>query len=214
MPSRRGILLLILLFLGLNFGVHHFLGRPEPPVGWKVERWEAGFGSWGAGGFGVAYDIAMPREYALTQKCGIAWITGDDEDSPEDFRVKLSFAPTSEAQESEFAEYMNSDAAHAAYYLGRTAADIAVGAPAPFAVGALRFQRRDLILPRANIDRGSETAPARGFYLAGERLAIVADLQGEASAEVNERIVGSLRRVRGVGFTDLLIGAIPNLLGC
>ena len=210
MLSRRSVLLLILLLLGLDFGAGRLSGRPRPPAGWEVERWEAGFGSWANGGFGVAYDIALPRGYTLAQKCGTAWVNGDDPDAPEDFRIKLMFAPARAVQEAEFAEFMKSDAADAARDLGRTAADIAVSNPAPFAVGALNFRRRDLTLPVA----GSETAPARGFYLVGESLAIFADLQRASDAGINERIVGSLHRARGVGLTDLLMGAIPNLLGC
>jgi len=213
MLSRRNFLLLILLLLGVDFGVGRFL-RPAPPPGWRIEHWEAGFGSWANGGFGVAYDVAVPPEYSLTQKCGAAWIAGGDDDAPEDYRVKLSFAPTPAAQRSQFAEYMKSDAPRTASDLGRSAADIELGDPAPFNAGALGFSRRELLLRGARFDNPPRTATARGFYLTGEKLAIVADLQSGSAAAINERIVRSLRRSRGVGLTELLLGALPNLFGC
>jgi hypothetical protein len=215
MFTRRNVLLLILVLLGLDFGFSRY-SRPAAPEGWKVERWEAGFGSWAQGGFGVAYDIALPRDYGFSQKCGSAWIVGDD-DSSEDFRIKLTFAPSPAVRDSEFAEFLRSDAAHMASELGRAAADLQIGAPTPFAIGALRFSRRDVTLPSARFEGengATKTGTARGFSLGNENLVILADLQGEPAASVSERIVGSLRHARGVGLFDLLTGAIPGLLGC
>jgi hypothetical protein len=66
------------------------------------------------GGFDVAYDLALPRDYGFVQKCGTAWIGGDDMDASEDFRVKLAFAPSHKDQDTEFGEYMKVDAANMA----------------------------------------------------------------------------------------------------
>jgi hypothetical protein len=212
MWTRRAFLVFVLLLLGLDFGVEFFLISPKPPPGWRIERWQAGFGSWGTGGYGVAYDVTMPADYDFRQKCGSAWIQGPE--SPGDYDVKLQFTPEPGDTDYEIATFLKTDSAQAAGDFGRHASDVAIGAPAPFAIGPLRFSRRDLTLTGARIEGLAGETTARGFTLVGENMAVLADLRGPQQAATVEQIVGSLRRARAVGLLDLLAGTIPGLLGC
>ena len=215
MITRRTFLLLVLLLLGLDFGIGHFLGRAEPP-GWTTQRWEAGFGSWASGGYGVAYNISMPKDYDFQQKCGKAWISSPDVAG--DFTIQLSFLPSAKFEDTDFNEYMKSDAPHAASSFGKSPNDIEIGKPADFDVAALHFSRIDLTIKNARLDDDAENSSkimtARAFRLKGSRLDIIADFSGPDLFAVNERIVQSIRPARGFGLVELMLGAIPNLLGC
>lgn len=198
--------------MGLDFGVGHFLGRAGPP-GWKTARWEAGFGSWASGGYGVAYNISMPQSYDFQQKCGKAWISSPDVAG--DFSIQFSFVPGPAFEDSDFNEFMKSDARRAAAELGKSAGDIELGKAADFDVGALHFSQVDLAIRNARLeDDAAKIGTARAFRLKGGRLDIIADFGGPEAFAVNERIVGTMRRARGFGLVELMLGAIPNLLGC
>ncbi len=216
MMTRRIFLLLLLAFLGVDFAVGHFIGRSGTPSGWKTERWQAGFGSWGTGGFGLAYDISMPKEYDFVQKCGQAWVGQDDDE--DDFMIKLSFMSDSKEGDDDFDDYMKSDAQRAAIGFGKSLGDIETRNAIEVTMGAFRFSRIDLAIKNARIDqsqkKSSKIETVRAFRLKGDKLHIIANFRDPELLAVNERIVGSLRRARGFGLVDLLVGAIPNLLGC
>jgi hypothetical protein len=169
-------------------------GPPAPP-GWKTERWQAGFGSWAQGGLGVAYDLHMPRDYAFQQKCGTAWIA-DAADGPE-FAIRLSFAPNAIDRQRDFETYLKEDATRS------SDAPIVFERKTAYAVGGQPFERENFTL-----------GTARGFWLDGPSLSIIADLRDPRDAATDERIVASLRRVTGYGWSDLLSRRIPGLLGC
>jgi len=213
--TRRWFLLLVALLLGLDFGVGRLLGHAEPP-GWKTERWQAGFGSWASGGYGVAYNISMPKDYDFQQKCGKAWISSADPNG--DFTIQLSFLPGPAFDDTDFNEYMKSDALHAASSFGKSPNDIEIGKATDFNIATLHFSRVDLTIENVRFDEDPEKTvtlvTARAFRLKGSKLDIIADFDGPEHFAVNERIVQSIRPARGFGLVDLLIGTIPNLLGC
>lgn len=101
--SRRKPVLLLALLSASVLGFCEIATRPAAPAGWKTERWEAGFGSWSRGGFGVAYDVQMPNAYDFQQKCGTAWIS-DNVDGP-DFTIRMSFRPRPKDRQDDFNDY-------------------------------------------------------------------------------------------------------------
>src|SRR5580698_1490906 len=108
--SRRTFLFLLAGLVALlgafDFG-RHGATRPALPPGWKTVRWEAGFGSWCCGGYGVAYEISIPENYVFDQKCGTAWINADT-DEGHDFLIKLVFDPGRKFSVSDFDNFMKS----------------------------------------------------------------------------------------------------------
>ena len=214
--TRRLFLLLAALLLGLDFGVSHFMGRSVVPPGWKTERWQAGFGSWGFGGHGLAYDISIPPDYAFTQKCGTALITSGDDNA--DFIIKLYFVTSQKDKDTDFDEYMKTDAQQAASDFGSSPNDIEMGNAMDFNVAAVRFSRVNLSMKNAHLDPDRDEVSAigtvRAFHLKSEKVGIIANFGSPKHFAVNERIVRSMSRVRGFGLIDLLVRGIPNLLGC
>ena len=212
--TRRRILIMLAFIAVADYGCSDRLQRAEEPPGWKTERWQAGFGSWGSGGYGVAYDISMPKEYDFQQKCGSAWVSDDPDES--DFSARLTFRPDPADRQDDFKVYLKEDAGRNNEG-GPTA--VKMGAKINVKVGEFRFSRLDFTLdaskaPHAEPGRPTQAGPARGFWLEGDRLSIIADLRDLEGAAINERIVGSIRKARGYGFTELLAGTIPGLLGC
>jgi hypothetical protein len=213
MFNRRQFLLIAAALAALDYGRSVVVMRAGEPPGWKTERWQAGFGSWGRGGFRVAYDISMPETYDFQQKCGRAWITDDTDDS--DFSVRLSFSPTAKDRELDFNDYLKEDAG------GNNEADFAalkMGEPANFRIGELEFSRLDFTRndAKSTDDAGGKprVGSVRGFRLQSGQLSIIADMRDSERAAIDERIVGSIRRAAGHGLTELLAGTIPGLLGC
>jgi hypothetical protein len=212
--TRRRFLLLSAVVVGGAFGVAWLTPHPAMPDGWKSEHWEAGFGSWGSGGYGVAYDIQMPKEYDFSQKCGTAWIA-DGTDGPE-FAVRLSFAPNPATRLSDFQDYLSTDGPRN-YDVPRTA--IRLTAPTEYAIGPEAFARTNIHLDHARWYPEADGEPAKfgpvdGFWLDGSRLSVIADLRDARRAAIDERIVASLQRSRGWAFFDLIGGGIPFLNGC
>jgi hypothetical protein len=206
--TRRRLLLVLGLLAAADYGRSLLVMRAGEPPGWKTERWQAGFGSWASGGYGVAYDISMPKDYDFQQKCGIAWIT-DDVDGP-DFDARLSFLPDPKDRKRDFEAYLKEDAGR--YYEADGSA-VKISAKPNFSAGGLQLSRLDFTLDNAKApDAGS--GRATGLWLEGEKLSIIADLRDRERSEINERIVGSIRKASGYGFTELLARTIPGLMGC
>ena len=78
--------MILALLAAADYGRSAIMMGAGTPPGWKTERWQAGFGSWASGGYGVAYDISMPKDYSFQQKCGNAWVSDD----PDEFRLQRS----------------------------------------------------------------------------------------------------------------------------
>ena len=210
---RRFLILLALLAFG-DYGRNLFMMNERTPPGWKTVRWQAGFGSWARGGYGVAYDISMPKDYDFLQKCGRGWIA-DDFDGAED-DIRFSFSPSEKDREDEFALYKKEDVG---VLHDVNPSTLKIDAKVASNIGKMRFDRTRFTLVDANIraERVEETAPegpASGFWLSGEKLSIISDLRDPAREAINERIVASMRRANGYGFTELVFGTIPGLLGC
>ncbi len=212
--SRRRLLLLVsVLFLG-SLGFCESASRPAAPAGWKTERWQAGFGSWGRGGFGVAYDLQMPQAYDFRQKCGTAWIS-DDADGPE-FAIRLSFRPVAKDRQDDFDDYLAHDGAQ---NYQRAPSSIAFGKKATerFAgeqLSRLNFELGNVRFLESAGESAAQAGTVRGFWLDGGRLSIISDLRDPQRFAVNERIVASARRTTGYGLLDLLQDDVPGLLGC
>ena len=212
--TRRRLIMILALLAAADYGRSVIMMGMGTPPGWKTERWQAGFGSWASGGYGVAYDISMPKEYDFQQKCGSAWVSDDSDES--DFSTRLTFRPDSADRQDDFKVYLKEDAGRN-YDSGPTA--VKMGAKANVKVGEFRFSRLDFTLdaskaPGAEPGRPSQAGPARGFWLEGDKLSIIADLRDPERAAINERVVGSIRKARGYGFTELFAGTIPGLMGC
>jgi hypothetical protein len=153
----------------------------------------------------------MPKEYDFQQKCGSAWVSDDSDES--DFSTRLTFRPDSADRQDDFEVYLKEDAGRN-YERGPTA--VKMGAKTNVKVGEFRFSRLDFTLDAAKAryaERPTQAGPARGFWLEGDKLSIIADLRAPELAAINERIVGSIRKARGYGFTELLAGTIPGLMG-
>jgi len=220
MLSRRKFLLLLLALLSLDFGVSQYRMERGAPSGWKTERWQAGFGSWCCGGYLVAYDISIPRDYDFTQKCGKAWVVNDGA-MIDDFLVEFSFFGMSPSQygDNDFDNYLKMGAVHSAESFGRRASDIDVDAARPYNVGALRFSRSDILLngaaqSSAQERKKPEVFAARGFRLKGSGISIISELNSPPINEINEKIIRSMRPVRGFGLFDAMAGSVPFLNGC
>jgi hypothetical protein len=217
--SRRKFLLLLLSLLSLDWVVSQYRMAQGAPAGWKTERWQAGFGSWCCGGYLVAYDISIPKEYDFMQKCGKAWISNDD-DVIDDFLIKLAYFGTSSPRydEQDLDDYLKTGAAHSAESLGWHTSDIHISAERSYNVGALRFSRSDILLGgETHSPAGQEKttgSPARGFRLKGSGMSIIAELNSPQIDEVNEKIIRSMRPVKGFGIFDALTGSVPFLNGC
>jgi len=220
MLSRRKLLLLLLALLSLDFGVSQYRMEHGAPSGWKTERWQAGFGSWCCGGYLVAYDISIPKDYDFTQKCGKAWIVNDDA-MIDDFLIEFSFFGMSPSQhgDNDFDDYLKVGAVHSAESFGRRASDIDVDTARPYNVGALRFSRSDILLSgeaqsSAQERKKLEVFTARGFRLKGSGMSIISELNSPPIDEVNEKIIHSMRPVKGFGLFDAMAGSVPFLNGC
>jgi hypothetical protein len=219
MFTRRAFLLLLLALLSLDFGVSQFRMRHDTPPGWKTERWEAGVGSWCCGGYLVAYDISMPKNYNFTQKCGKAWVEGDDT-MIDDFLIEFSFFGTSTSRyaDGDFENYLRSGAINSAQSFGRHASDIRVASGPPYHSGAMRFSRADILLGgevQPSDPAGKPTAAAaRGFRLKGDQISIISELNAPSVEDINEKIIRSMRPVRGFSLFDILTGSVPFLNGC
>jgi hypothetical protein len=206
-------MLLAALLLG-DYGRSLWMMERGTQPGWKTERWQAGFGSWARGGYGVAYDISMPKDYSFQQKCGSAWI-GDDFDGT-DFDIRFTYSPQERDRRADFALYRHEDLGHG-YEID--ASSVKMDAPSPLIFGKIRFDRTNLIVDEVktrveDADEAAPPGPAKGFWLSGEGLSIIADLRDPAGAAVNERIVASIRKANGYGLTELIFGTVPGLLGC
>ena len=214
MLSRRAFLLLLLALLSLDFGVSEYRMRHETPPGWKTVRWQAGFGSWCCGGYGVAYDIAIPKGYEFSQKCGKAWVT-DDDAMLDDFLIEFSFFGTSRSQfdEMDYENYLKTGAVRSAQSFGRRATDIETGAATPYDAGALRFYRSVISL-RGEVPPSVSTVLARGFRLKGDSMSIIGELNTPQVDDINDKIIRSMRLVHGFGLFDALAGSVPFLNGC
>jgi hypothetical protein len=209
---------MLLLMLGAlaaaDYGRSMLVMRAGEPPGWKTERWQAGFGSWARGGYGVAYDISMPREYDLQQKCGTAWISGEQDDS--DFSIRLSFRPDQKDRQNDFEAYLKEDAGR--NYEGDRSA-LKMATKNNVKVGEFRFSRLDFTLDGAKFaaaeaGQGAEAGALKGFWLDGDRLSIISDLREAEAAAINERIIGTVRKASGYGVTELFARSIPGLVGC
>jgi hypothetical protein len=219
MLTRRTFLFLLLALLSLDFGFSRYQMNRETPAGWKTERWQAGFGSWCCGGYLVAYDISIPEDYDLTQKCGKAWVVNDDA-MIYGFLVEFSFFGTSSSEyaDKDFGDYMKTGAAYSAESLGRRASEIALDSATSYDVGAMRFSRSDIMLGtvQASAQEGKrpDVSTARGFRLIGSGMSIISELNLPRIDEVNEKIIRSMRPVRGYSLFDLMAGSVPFLSGC
>lgn len=219
MLTRRTFVLLLLGLLALDFGVSRYRINLGTPTGWKTERWQAGFGSWCCGGYLVAYDISIPEDYNFAQKCGKAWVANDD-NVIYDFLIEFSFFGTSSSEyaEKDFDEYMKIGAPHSAELFGRRAADVSLDTATPYNVGALKFERSDIILKEASFaqeGKRSNVFTARGLHLRGSGMSIISELNSPRIDEVNEKIIRSMRPVRGYSLFELMAGSAPFLLnGC
>ena len=212
--SRRKPVLLLALLSASVLGFCEIATRPAAPAGWKTERWEAGFGSWSRGGFGVAYDVQMPNAYDFQQKCGTAWIS-DNVDGP-DFTIRMSFRPRPKDRQDDFNDYLAHDASQN-YQADRSS--ISFSQTSSFRFGSEPVSRLNFELKNVRFLEDAAGAPAksgtvRGFWLDGRNLSIIADLRDPERFAVNERIVASARRVSGYGLLDLIRDDIPGLLGC
>jgi hypothetical protein len=215
MNRRRFLLLMLIVLLGLDFGIGRVAGLSSRPAGWKMERWEAGFGSWARGGYGVAYTVAMPPNYHFAEKCGTAWITREDQ--PDDFSIRLTFAPAPGGPTADVQDYFRNDAPHSAGAWDTTLAGLVRGAPVSERIGGLAFTRTDLTLNNADL-RGDDSAPAHrgpvyGATYTGDRVSAIADFDLPDRFVTHEKIVRTLRPARGIGIIDLLLGA-ATLFGC
>jgi hypothetical protein len=213
MLSRRKFLLLLLALLSLDFGVSQY--RMEPP-GWKTERWQAGFGSWCCGGYLVAYDISIPKDYDFTPKCGKAWVVTDDA-MIDDFLLQFSFFGTSRSpyDDKDFDDYLKIGAAHSAQSFDRRASDIDVDTARPYSVGALRFSRSDILLSgeaqsSAQERKKLEVYTARGFRLKGSGMSIISESDSPPIDDVNEKIIRSMPPVKGLGLFDAWPARYPD----
>jgi hypothetical protein len=54
MITRRWFLILLTALVLGDYGRNLWMMERGTPPGWKTERWQAGFGSWARGGYGVA----------------------------------------------------------------------------------------------------------------------------------------------------------------
>lgn len=220
MLSRRRFLFLLLALLSLDWAVSQYRMAQGAPAGWKTVRWQAGFGSWCCGGYLVAYDISIPKEYDFTQKCGKAWVANDDS-VIDDFLIEFSYFGTASSQyaEKDFDDYLKTGAAHSADSFGRRASDIRVSDERSYDIGALRFGRSDILLggetPLSAQERQKTAgSTARGFRLKGSGMSIISELNSPQIDEVNEKIVRSMRPVKGLGLFDAMTGSVPFLNGC
>ena len=166
--TRRKLIMILALLAAADYGRSAIMMGMGTPPGWKTERWQAGFGSWASGGYGVAYDISMPKEYDFQQKCGSAWVSDDRDES--DFSTRLTFRPDSADRQDDFEVYLKEDAGRN-YEGGPTA--VKMGAKTNVKVGEFRFSRLDFTLDAANAPRcrsdPRRTGPARGFWLEGRQ---------------------------------------------
>lgn len=212
--SRRKLLLLVSVLSVAGLGVYWNAARPAAPAGWKTERWEAGFGSWGRGGYGVAYDIQIPNAYDFQQKCGTAWIT-DDVDGP-DFAIRLSFMPVPKDRQHDFEDFLTHDIIRN-YEVNPSS--IKIGEKSPFRFAAEQMSRLDFRLDNVRFLESPDESSARhgtvrGFWLDGHNISIISDMRDPKRFAIDERIVASARRVSGYGVLDLARDSIPGLLGC
>jgi hypothetical protein len=220
MLSRRKFLFLLLALLSLDFGVSEFRMKHGAPADWKTERWQAGFGSWCCGGYMVAYDISMPKDYDLTQKCGKAWVESDK--AIDEFLIEFSFFGTASPRydDKTFADYLKTGAVRSAESFGRRPSDIEVGTARPYDIGLLRFSRSDISLDGETQVAAAEDVKkqkpfaAGGFHLKGNGMSIISELNSPAIEDVNERIIRSMRRVGGFSLIDAMAGSVPFLNGC
>jgi hypothetical protein len=156
----------------------------------------------------------MPKDYTFQQKCGSAWI-GDNFEGP-DFDIHFSYRPEEKDRQADFALYKKEDLGHG---YENDASSVKVDPPSPLVLGKMRFDRTYFTLDSAkpegdDKEEAASADPAKGFWLSGEKLSIIADLRDPAGAAINESIVASMRRANGYGFTELFFGTIPGMLGC
>jgi hypothetical protein len=55
---------------------------------------------------------------------------------------------------------------------------------------------------------------ARGFRLTGSGMSIISELNEPRIDQVNEKIIRSIRPVRGYSLFELMAGSVPFLNGC
>ncbi len=212
--SRGKLLLLVSVLSVAGLGFYWTASRPAAPAGWKTERWQAGFGSWGQGGFGVAYDIQMPNAYDFQQKCGTAWIS-DDVDGP-DFAIRLSFRPAPKDRQHDFDDFLTHDSTR---YYDVSPSSIKIDEKSPYSFAAEQMSRQNFALENVRFleppdESSAQHGTVRGFWLDGRNLSIISDMRDPKRLAINERIVASARRVSGYGMLDLVSDSIPGLLGC
>jgi hypothetical protein len=205
---------MLALVAAADHGRSVVLMRAGTPPGWKTERWQAGFGSWSSGGYGVAFDISMPDDYRFEQKCGTAWIA-DDLSGPE-FVDRLAFRPTREARDADFDAYLKEDAP---LHFGDDPSALKMAAKSNVVIDNQPFSRLELSLNTSKVaeetdDEPASPGPYRGFRLQNEKLSIISDLRDPKRAEISERVIASLRKARGYGFAELFFATIPGLVGC
>ncbi len=208
------MLIALALIAVADYGCSERTMRYGEPAGWKTERWQAGFGSWGSGGYAVAYDISMPANYHFMQKCGAAWIS-DDTEGP-DFDIRLSFLTVPQDRQYDFQTYLKEDAGR---YYEKDPSLLIKGSATTASFAGDKMSRVELKLENVQFlddDAGGDpkSGDAKGFWLEGDKLSVISDLRDPQRLAINERIVASARKTKGYTLTDLIGRTIPGLLGC
>ncbi len=185
--SRRQMLIILALLAPGIYGGSEFFKRIGAPPGWRNERWEAGFGSWARGGFGVAYHMSVPDQYHFLQKwqCGQAWISDDLLD---DFSIRFSFCPNKKEQENDFADYMK--------YNG-TQTPLRLGQQSNIIINGTKFSRLDFTadsFPYLEEVNEKPDIVVKGFWLTSDTISIISALRDPKRLTINERIVASIKK--------------------
>jgi hypothetical protein len=160
---------------------------PPPEQGWKTILWDAGYGSWGHGGFGVYYILNIPNDYGFVQKLGAGWI---NDTIPEDL-ISVSYYPPSRPERNleDFTKL------HLRWYPDDP---VKMLPEKTVMINGTEFRRIDFSANKAPYERAESVATAKGgfkgFWLSDHNIDVLTELRDAQGLETCERIVATIRR--------------------